>query len=170
MATRIGSLSVAVALMLLSLPAFASTSRVMKAWQDVRALHTATHQVSQDLDRLPTAAEWPSILVDSPGDAGWRGPYIGGIKRDPWGNPYLLGREVAGPARFGIYSMGANGVDERGAGDDVSSWAKFDAVVYYPRGPWDWLFWTIPIALLALLVFVARLALRGLKVLANRRN
>jgi hypothetical protein len=82
----------------------------------------------------------------------------------------LLQSTPTGPGTFGIYSRGVNGVDERGAGADVPSWAQFDRRFYSRRGPWDWLFWTDPVAVLALLIFAMRLALRRLKVLANCRN
>ncbi len=33
---------------------------------------------------------------------------------------------------YGVYSVGVNGVDETGTGDDVSSWAGYDRALYQP--------------------------------------
>ena len=42
---------------------------------------------------------------------------------DPWGRVYQYEREApTGP--FRLWSTGANGVDERGSGDDIASWTR----------------------------------------------
>jgi hypothetical protein len=42
---------------------------------------------------------------------------------DPWGRPYRYERESdKGP--FRLWSAGADGADEHGAGDDIASWTR----------------------------------------------
>jgi hypothetical protein len=42
---------------------------------------------------------------------------------DPWGRPYRYEREAAiGP--FRLWSIGADGKDDHGAGDDIASWTR----------------------------------------------
>src|SRR5262249_34835774 len=38
--------------------------------------------------------------------------------RDPWGRPYVYHARAIGPPR--VYSLGPNGIDEDGKGDDIS--------------------------------------------------
>jgi len=116
-------------LALLGALAEAEQLRVHKAYYDAESLFEATQQLSADLGRLPIAAEWPEILLAAPiAGVGWRGPYISGMKKDGWNNPYRFRSDVAGPGTFGIYSVGVNGIDEGGEGDEVSSWQG-----YHPR-------------------------------------
>ncbi len=37
----------------------------------------------------PTEAQGLKALIEDPGEAGWLGPYIVQLKRDPWGTPYV---------------------------------------------------------------------------------
>jgi len=39
------------------------------------------------------------------------------LRHDPWGRPYVASR---GPSGFLVYSVGANGLDEGGHGDDIT--------------------------------------------------
>lgn len=45
------------------------------------------------------------------------GYLIRGIPSDPWGNEYVYRKNAN---KFTLYSVGIDGVDERGAGDDVT--------------------------------------------------
>lgn len=117
---------------------WADSLRITEAVQGVRELFVATERMSIDLERAPLSQEWPDILRAAPATKGtWHGPYVHFLKPDPWGSPYLLRPEIAGPGTFGVYSIGANGIDERGLGDDVSSWAGFDPHFYQRHQPND---------------------------------
>lgn len=53
----------------------------------------------------------------------WRGPYLKNDPLDPWGNPYRYrypGTQNVGA--YDIWSVGPNGVDENGEGDDIPNW------------------------------------------------
>lgn len=143
-----GRLPAALMLALLGALAEAEQLRVHKTYYDAKFLFEATQQLGADLGRSPSAAEWPEILLAAPlSGEGWRGPYIGGIKRDGWNNPYRFRSDVAGHGTFGIYSVGVNGIDEGGEGDDVSSWQGYHPR-FYPetRGSaLDWLFLSLPV-------------------------
>jgi hypothetical protein len=75
------------------------------------------------------------------------------MKKDGWNNPYRFRSDVAGPGTFGIYSVGVNGIDEGGEGDDVSSWQGYHPR-FYPEtrkwGAFGWLLVSLPVLLLLL--------------------
>jgi hypothetical protein len=51
------------------------------------------------------------------------GEFIGQLVPDPWGHQYVYRRPAAtGPYR--LYSRGLDGRDDRGSGDDVTTWPK----------------------------------------------
>jgi len=111
----------------------ASTSRPIVAHQEALILEEATTNLSVDIGRLPSPEEWPGILFASPpGEKNWRGPYLRNMPKDPWDQPFVYVPHSVGKSRFGIYSVGANGLDEKGEKDDVSSWAGYDIEAYYP--------------------------------------
>jgi hypothetical protein len=156
---RGGRLAAALMLALLGALAQAEQLRVHKTYYDAKSLFAATQQLSADLGRPPSAAEWPEILLDAPptGEV-WRGPYIGGMRRDGWNNPYRFRSDVAGPGMFGIYSVGVNGIDEGGEGDDVSSWQGYHPR-FYPetRGTaLDWLFVSLPVLFGGMVLLLGR--------------
>jgi general secretion pathway protein G len=68
--------------------------------------------------------KFPSSLKDlrELSDEKWQGPYLPkDIPLDPWGNPY----EYKAPGEHGDYdtiSMGPNGTNDGGEGDDIASW------------------------------------------------
>ena len=45
-----------------------------------------------------------------------------GNLNDLWGHPYVYIPSPSHGAEFAIYSLGPNGVDEKGEGDDIASW------------------------------------------------
>jgi general secretion pathway protein G len=112
----------------------ATSSQVIKAEVGAQGLATATESFTRDLGRLPRGEEWPSGLLTRPqGVETWRGPYIKRVSKDPWGSTYRFHSCASPGAGCRIYSVGKNEVDERGAGDDVSSWKGYDEDVYFPN-------------------------------------
>jgi len=94
---------------------------VTRAQSDVQASFSlALDLFEQHMGRYPTTSEGLEALVVDPGDERWRGPYLkGGLKPDPWGNPYRY--EFIDDGR-GQYVLSSNGPDGReGTDDDVGS-------------------------------------------------
>jgi general secretion pathway protein G len=71
-----------------------------------------------DLGRYPTQDEGLAALVEDPGFANWRGPYLKGeLEPDPWGTPY---RYALDPLAAGRYELRSAGPDGRfGTPDDI---------------------------------------------------
>jgi general secretion pathway protein G len=65
-----------------------------------------------DTGRLPAGSEGLVVLVENPGAAGWRGPYLeaGQLPRDPWGRDYGY---LCLDTRDGCYHILSAGPDGR---------------------------------------------------------
>lgn len=88
----------------------------------LKSLKGPLESFNLDIGSYPSTQQGLQSLRVAPADlanpAKWSGPYTeGDIASDPWGNPYQY--EGAG-AQYRIWSFGPNGVDEQGAGDDIS--------------------------------------------------
>ena len=71
--------------------------------------------------RAPEESEGLAALVCArPGDAGH---CLSHLPKDPWSHPYVYRRIGRAPG-YMVYSIGADGVDEGGGGDDIVTWAK----------------------------------------------
>ena len=110
---------------------------VTKAKTTVSALETAIAMYESDMGEYPPSgnAELVAAVQDDPDDVDWDGPYIefkqdevkGGELVDPWGKPYEYVSINGGSPKhrehsFDLYSLGPNGNDEDGAGDDIFNW------------------------------------------------
>lgn len=84
---------------------------------DLENLRSAIAIFEKRQKRIPTAEEGlrPLLLVNP--------PMLSKLPTDPWGHPYLY-RGSANGAGYLVYSSGKNGVDEHGAGDDITDKAK----------------------------------------------
>jgi len=84
----------------------------------IEMFSTAIDSFRLDVGKFPTDIK---ELRES-SDEKWQGPYLPkDIPVDPWGNPY----EYKNPGEHGDYdilSMGPNGQNEGGEGDDIASW------------------------------------------------
>ena len=92
----------------------------------VAELETALERFYLHLDRYPTTDEGLKVLVDPPtgDDKKWRGPYIKGLKNDPWDVPYQYKSPgVQKKTGFDLWSRGADKADG-GEGDnaDIGNW------------------------------------------------
>jgi general secretion pathway protein G len=94
--------------------------------------------LKKDIGRYPTTNEGLNALVVAPpGVSNWRGPYVpyGAIPTDSWHHAYIYHYPaIYGDKEFDLYSMGKNGVDEKGKGDDITNWHGFDAWQYNAKG------------------------------------
>ncbi len=116
-----------------SMPLMASSSNVRYADARTRVLHATVEMFKEDIGRRPAASEWPRCMADSCSLDGWDGPYVNESQlHDPWGRFYSLSLREELPDGFGIHSFGRDGVDQNGAGDDISSWAGYDREIYSP--------------------------------------
>lgn len=79
-----------------------------------------------NVGQLPTSEQGLMALRQAPTglpSGAWRGPYSKDDPVDPWGNPYRY--RYPGTHNIGgydIWSVGPNGVDENGEGDDIRNW------------------------------------------------
>ncbi|MCA9447141.1 MAG: type II secretion system protein GspG, partial [Candidatus Omnitrophica bacterium] len=76
-----------------------------------------------DMGRFPQPEEGLAVLRSASGEmADWKGPYLPEEipDVDPWGNPleYSL-IKLENQTVVNLYSVGANGIDEQGLGDDL---------------------------------------------------
>ncbi len=76
-----------------------------------------------DTGRLPSSAEGLAVLRSASGEIeGWQGPYLKEEipETDPWGNPFEYGViQYEQKPLVNLYSIGENGIDEQGLGDDL---------------------------------------------------
>jgi hypothetical protein len=88
-----------------------------------QATRNAIKKFEQDVGRPPTEAEGLKALREAPqGVDQWKGPYISEDvpSVDPWKRPLKYSVIEAGPTRLiNLYSLGENGIDEQGLGDDL---------------------------------------------------
>ncbi len=87
----------------------------------IEAFESPLESYFLDIGDYPDSLE--SLLTPDPSDSPrWRGPYVEKMPVDPWGNPFRYElRSHGGDERSPvIWSMGANGEDEGGKGDDIS--------------------------------------------------
>lgn len=59
------------------------------AEREVDVLQTALERFREDCGRYPAEREGLKALLGNPGVAGWDGPYITLLHKDPWGSPYF---------------------------------------------------------------------------------
>ena len=110
---------------------------VTKAKTTVSALETAIVMYQGDMGKYPPTGNEGLVaaLQDDPGTIDWDGPYMefkqdeiqDGKLVDPWGNPYEYvsvngGSPEHRPRSYDLYSLGPNGVDDSGTGDDIFNW------------------------------------------------
>lgn len=88
----------------------------------LRVLHTYSCNYQEQIGRFPNPATWADELLD-----GWGGPLasprVAERFFDGWERPFRYvcpGRH--NPNGFDLYSVGPNGIDEGGAGDDIGNW------------------------------------------------
>ena len=94
-----------------------SLFRWTEARTDLAMLTNALELSARQRGRLPSESEGLTSLVT--GDP----RYFDKLPNDPWRRPYVY-RRVAVEPGFEVYSLGQNGKDEFGKGDDIVSWDK----------------------------------------------
>jgi len=110
---------------------------ITKAKTMIGSLETAIAMYEADMGEYPTTGNEHLVkaLQDDPGDADWGGPYIefkeselkDGTLLDSWGHPYEYvsvngGSPTHRERSFDLSSLGPNGTDDSGTGDDIYNW------------------------------------------------
>lgn len=85
-----------------------------RAQTDLRFLTMALERAKVEAGALPSDAGGLAALVPS---------FLANVPHDPWGNAYVY-RRVAVEPGYKVYSRGRDGLDEHGAGDDVTGHDK----------------------------------------------
>lgn len=91
--------------------------RIDRAFADVRLLRSVVDQALQQGHRLPSDAEGLESLASGPDQR------LDRVPQDPWSHPYIY-LLTPDPPGFVIYSRGADGIDDHGAGDDITTPGK----------------------------------------------
>ncbi len=110
---------------------------VTKAKATIAGLETAIAMYHGDLGTYPPTDNEALVkgLSEDPNDVDWMGPYMefkqeelqAGQLLDPWSAPYHYisvngGAPVHRQSSYDLYSLGPNGQDEEGGGDDIVNW------------------------------------------------
>lgn len=110
---------------------------ITKAKTTVASLETAIAMYQGDMGAYPPSGieGLVSALQDDPGGQDWQGPYMefkqdelkDGQLLDPWGKSYVYVSVNGGAPQhrtrsFDLYSLGPNGADDTGTGDDIYNW------------------------------------------------
>jgi hypothetical protein len=99
--------------------------KIDSAFANLELLRLVIQRSAAETHRLPTEEEGLRPFMTGPGAR------IDYLPQDPWGHPYVYRRTAAAPG-FVLYSMGADGVDDRGAGDDITTRDKsYRCETYY---------------------------------------
>jgi general secretion pathway protein G len=105
--------------LVLSLAGRSEESRVARAKSDISgSLSVALDLYEQNMGRYPSTDEGLKVLVQTNGDARWKGPYIrNAMKPDPWGHDYIYEFN----AETGGYNLRSAGPDGRpNTEDDIT--------------------------------------------------
>src|SRR6266404_9908491 len=110
--------------------AFASSSRVGSAQEQIDTLTSALDLFKKDNGRYPSTEEGLAALVQKPDtvSAGtWRGPYEVSLWKDPWEHDYAYKFPgVHNPESFDLFSFGPDGISQSGGNDpdDINNWRR----------------------------------------------
>lgn len=110
---------------------------VAKAKSTIAGLETAIAMYHGDMGAYPPTgnAALVEAIAGESDDPDWQGPYMefkedelsGGELLDSWGQPYVYvsvngGAPSHRTRSYDLYSLGPNGQDDDGTGDDVVNW------------------------------------------------
>jgi general secretion pathway protein G len=99
----------------------AEEARLQAARLQVENLGMAIDAFSFDCARFPTSEEGVGALRESPGEAGWKGPYLKrAVPLDPWKSAYVYVRPGLRAPDYDVYSAGPD--RQTGTEDDIGNW------------------------------------------------
>lgn len=113
------------------IPQFRGTTtdaKIGTARSNLAEIESALERFYIHLDRHPSNEEGLQALVEAPSgtEDKWRGPYVKGVRPDPWGNPFQYRNPgTHGSGAFDLWSRGADGADggEKEAAD-LGNWLE----------------------------------------------
>ena len=103
-------------------------ARVIKAKQDIRAIHASLQLYRLDNFAYPSNQQGMQALVKPPTTgkkpANWKGPYLERLPKDPWGMLYRY--QMPGlHGAVDVFTFGADGVEGGDETDaDIGSWQQ----------------------------------------------
>jgi general secretion pathway protein G len=99
-------------------------AKIAACQADINAnLSLALDLFEMDNGRFPTTEEGLLALRTRPGAlTNWQGPYLKKDPKDPWQRPYVYRSAGTHNNDYDLYSIGPNGIDENGGGDDIGNW------------------------------------------------
>jgi hypothetical protein len=101
--------------------------KINKAFIDLDAFRAALILYKNRYQHYPSSADGLGILAPE---------FTQRISRDPWGSAYEY--RSAGPDSYVVYSAGADGLDQGGAGDDITTpKKKYNRATYGMANPTD---------------------------------
>lgn len=110
------------------LPRFAGRTeqaKMARARVDIAAIGTALDLYELDLGSYPKKLE-ELVTAGAPSgvdESVWHGPYLKkGLPKDPWGRDYQYECQGEPCANYTLSSVGPNGTNDGGKGDDITSW------------------------------------------------
>jgi len=112
------------ALMSVALPRLTGRTeeaRLQAARLQVENLSMAIDAFSFDCGRFPSAHEGLNALRESPGEQGWKGPYLKrSVPPDPWHGDYSYLQPGARATDYDVFSSGPD--HQSGTNDDIGNW------------------------------------------------
>lgn len=139
--------------------------KVDAALSTLELLRFVTQRSADQQHRLPTQDEGLQPFTTGPGAR------IDYLPHDPWDHAYVY-RRTATPLGFVLYSVGADGVDDHGAGDDITTRDKsYSCEVYYDECPGSLPWWrnvSLEAAFLAAVAWLVFCAARTRMLRARR--
>lgn len=100
-------------------------AKVSSTMSTIQALDTSLDMYKADTLSYPTSEQGLNVLVNNPGSGKWNGPYLKNqtaVPMDAWGHPFVYKQPGGAGRDYDLYSVGPNGNDEAGAGDDIPAW------------------------------------------------
>ena len=102
-------------------------SRFNYAQTDLHDIQNALDLFQKETGNLPNTETGISVLYNS------IQRYLFHPMLDPWHRPYIY-KSVANNSNYILYSIGKNGIDEAGNGDDLTTWEKSYSYADYGVG------------------------------------
>jgi general secretion pathway protein G len=97
-------------------------NKYLRAFVDIGAIETALNLYKLKYEDYPIYLEELAKL-DQTSEGKAEGQQVNQLLIDPWKNAYIYNYPPKySTLAYDIYSVSANGVDEKGMGDDVSNW------------------------------------------------
>ncbi|MES2934768.1 MAG: type II secretion system protein GspG [Pseudomonadota bacterium] len=99
-----------------------SNGRLHRTMHDLTQIDLCLALFQQDFKRYPSTAEGLQKLCER--NAQGESYILISLPQDGWGHDFIYRETPNATHPYVLYSIGENGIDERGAGDDIDIWAQ----------------------------------------------